>query len=170
MAESTVVRLDGVPDRVETILSDFISELKEVCGADLVSVVLFGSAADNKLTAQSDVNVLVVLRAFDPAAMAQLRDQYLGAEAAITLRAMFLLESELSSAAELFGQKFADIARRHRIIFGQDVISKLDVPRAARIFRLRQVLLAARSYASKRSAKRGRGRRSWLKRLFGRRF
>src|SRR5262249_47483992 len=28
-----------------------------------------------------------------------------------------------------------------RIIFGQDVISSLDVPRAARIFRLRQVLL-----------------------------
>src|SRR5262245_17570036 len=126
---------------VETVLSGFVTALRDHCGPALVSVVLFGSAADNKLTAQSDVNVLVVLRAFDPAAMAQLRDQYLSAEAAITLRAMFLLESELSSAAELFGQTFADIVRRHRMIFGQDVISKLDVPRAARIFRLRQVLL-----------------------------
>src|SRR5262245_47757604 len=126
---------------VEFVLSGFITALQEHCGPALVSVVLFGSAADNKLTAQSDVNVLVVLRTFDPAAMAQIRDQYLVAEAAIALRAMFVLESELPSAAELFGQKFADIRRRHRIIFGQDVIANLDVPRTARIFRLRQVLL-----------------------------
>src|SRR5262249_52923916 len=38
-------------------------------------------------------------------------------------------------------QKFADIARRHRILYGKDVLAGLDVPRTAEIFRLRQILL-----------------------------
>jgi len=141
MAESTVVRLDGVPENVETVLSDFVTELNELCGDDLVSVVLFGSGAEGKLTAASDVNLVVVLRAFDPDRMIRMRDAYLTGQAAIKLGAMFLVESELASAAELFGQKFADILRRHRIIFGKDVLASLTVPRPAEIFRLRQVLL-----------------------------
>jgi len=141
MAESTVVRLDGVPDNVETVLSDFVTELNELCGDDLVSVVLFGSGAEGKLTAASDVNLVVVLRAFDPDRMIRMRDAYLTGQAAIKLGAMFLVESELASAAELFGQKFADILRRHRIIFFKDVLASLTVQCPAEIFRLRQVLL-----------------------------
>src|SRR5262245_32220757 len=141
MAESTVVRVDGVPNSVETVLSDFVTELNEICGDDLVSVVLFGSAADGKLTATSDVNLVVVLRAFDPDRMIRMRDTYLTGQAAIKLGAMFLLESEVPAAAELFAQKFADIARRHRVVFGKDVLAGLDVPRAAKVFRVRQILL-----------------------------
>jgi hypothetical protein len=33
------------------VLSDFVAELKETCADDLVSVVLFGSGAEGKLTA-----------------------------------------------------------------------------------------------------------------------
>src|SRR5262245_6295031 len=109
MAESAAVRLDGVPDRVGTGVTDFMNGLKEICGADLVSVVLFGSAADGRLTSASDVNLVVVLRAFDAERMIRVRDAYLTGQAAIKLGAMFLLDSELPAAAELFAQKFADI-------------------------------------------------------------
>src|SRR5262249_4337892 len=141
MAESTVARLHGVPDRVETVLSAFITALQECCASDLVSVVLSGSAADGKLTPASDVNLLVVLRAFDADRAVQIRDTYLAAGAAIKLQAMFLLENELPLATELFAQKFADILRRHRILCGKDVIAPLKVPRGAEIFRLTQILL-----------------------------
>jgi hypothetical protein len=83
----------------------------------------------------------VVLRAFVPERINKVRDAYLAAEAAIKLRAMFVLEDELSAAAELFAQKFADILRRHRIVFGKDVFASLAIPRGAEIFRLRQVLM-----------------------------
>jgi hypothetical protein len=73
--------------------------------------------------------------------MSGLRDALLTAEAAIKLRVMFLLEDELSSAAEFFAQKFADILRRHRVLFGEDLVAALTIPRGAEIFRLRQILL-----------------------------
>ena len=66
---------------------------------------------------------------------------FLTAEAAINLQVMFLLEEEIPSAAEFFAQKFADILRRHRIIYGKDVLASLKVSRHAAIFRLRQILL-----------------------------
>jgi hypothetical protein len=141
MAGSTVARLQGVPERVGIVLSDFIAALQDCCSSDLVSVVLFGSGAEGKLTAVSDVNLLVVLRTFDGDRMARIRDAYLAANAAIKLQAMFLLEDELPSAAELFAQKFADILRRHRNLFGKDVLSTVTVPRGPEIFRLRQILL-----------------------------
>jgi len=141
MADGGAAPLDGLPARVGKVLSEFVALLRDRLEADLVSVVLFGSAAEGKLTAASDVNLVVVLRAFHPEQVARIRDAYLAAGAAIRLQAMFLLESELPSAAEMFAQKFADILRRHRILFGKDVLATLKVARAPEIFRLRQILL-----------------------------
>jgi len=136
-----LAHLDGLPAPVEAVLSSFLVTACDALAADLVSVVLFGSAVDRRLGPTSDVNLLLVLRAFSPEKMAALRDALLAAEAAIKLRVMFLLEQELSLAAEFFAQKFADILRRHRTILGEDVLATLAIPRHAEIFRLRQILL-----------------------------
>jgi predicted nucleotidyltransferase len=141
MAESGVARLEGLPSNVATALSAFLAAARDTLSADLVSAVLFGSAAEDKLAPASDVNLLLVLRMFTPDKIGRMRDTLLAAEAAIKLRVMFVLEDELSSAAEFFAQKFADILRRHRTVFGKDVLGSLKVSRAAEIFRLRQILL-----------------------------
>jgi predicted nucleotidyltransferase len=133
--------LDGLPDTVAAGLAEFLDAARHALGTDLVSAVLFGSAADGRLAPTSDVNLLLVLQAFSPDKLAALRDALLKAAAAINLRVMFLLEGEIPSAAEFFAQKFADIRRRHRLLVGQDVLASLAVPRSAEIFRLRQMLL-----------------------------
>jgi predicted nucleotidyltransferase len=139
--DDVVARLDGLPARIVTVLSDFIGAARNAYADDLVSVVLYGSAADGKLGPASDVNLILVLRSFDPARVGRMRDAFLSAEAAIKLRVMFLLASEVPAAAEFFAQKFSDILRRHRTIFGADVLASLQVSRRAEIFRLRQILL-----------------------------
>jgi predicted nucleotidyltransferase len=139
--EGSIARLDGLPAHVATVLSDFAAKARDVLADDLVSVVLFGSAAEGRLRATSDVNLILVLRSFDPEKLGQLGDPLLAADAAIQLRVMFLLESEIPSAVECFAQKFADILRRHRVIIGKEVFATTQVPRNAEIFRLRQILL-----------------------------
>ena len=54
---------------------------------------------------------------------------------------MFLLESEIAEAAEAFAVKFADIARRRRVLFGSDPFAALKVPEDALRRRLSQSLL-----------------------------
>ena len=139
--EGSIARLDGLPANVATVLSDFAGKARDVLADDLVSIVLFGSAAEGRLRATSDVNLILVLRTFDPEKLGRLGDSLLAADAAIQLRVMFLLESEIPAAVECFAQKFADILRRHRVIFGKEVFAATQVPRAPEIFRLRQILL-----------------------------
>jgi predicted nucleotidyltransferase len=141
MVEGSAIPSDGLPPQVAAVLSNVVATLRDAWGGDLVSVVLFGSAAEGKLAATSDVNVLLVLRTFAPSQVAQVRDTLLAARAAIRLEVMFLLVRELPFAANMFAQKFADILRRHRIIYGRDVLASLKVARNAEIFRLRQVLM-----------------------------
>ena len=141
MAQSTPPSLQALPLGVATLLSQFIEAAINACGPDLVSIVLYGSGAEAKLARTSDVNLLVIVRAFDRGKANRLQNMLLAAEAAIRLRVMFLLEDEISSAVELFAQKFADILRRHKILYGSDVLSGMRIPRDDQVFRLRQVLL-----------------------------
>lgn len=126
---------------IEAALDLFVSAARTAFGSDLTSVVLFGSAAEGRLRATSDVNVIVVLSAFDAAKASKLREPFAAANAAVKLRPMYLLRSEVGEAAEAFAQKFADVLRRRRVLFGDDPFAALAVPREAEIFRLKQVLL-----------------------------
>jgi predicted nucleotidyltransferase len=131
----------GLPAHVAAILESFVGEARDALGPDLVSVVLFGSAADGKLQASSDVNLILVLAAFDAGKLKDISDTLQAAEAAIQLRVMFLLEREIAAAMDFFAQKFADVLRRHRVLFGKDVFAAKTVSRQPEIFRLRQILL-----------------------------
>ena len=104
-------------------------------------MVLYGSAAEGRLRATSDVNVIVVLARFDRAKADALRDDFRVAQAAIRLDAMFLLDSEIEAAAVEFAPKFADVKRRHVVLYGDDPFAALEIPREAIVRRLRQTLL-----------------------------
>jgi predicted nucleotidyltransferase len=126
---------------VHRILSGFLASAQRAFGEDLLSAVLFGSAADGSLRKSSDVNLILVLRRYDPARAQQVRNDLATAEAAILLRVMFLVQDEISAACEAFAQKFSDILRRRVVLLGPDPFDGVSVPHAAQVRRLRQVLL-----------------------------
>lgn len=137
----TMQDANELPAVVETTIGAFVDAAKAALGADLVSALVYGSAAEGRLRATSDVNLLLVLRQFDPAQVDSLREPLRQAHAAVDLNAMFLLEDEIPLAMEAFAVKFADIVVRHRVLAGSDPFARLDPPRDALIRRLRQVLL-----------------------------
>ena len=136
-AESTA----ALPRNVTSVLTDFVDSAKEAFRNDLRSVVLYGSGAEGKLRPTSDVNLILVLTAFNQQQADRLREPLRFAQAAIQLRAMFLLESELRPATEAFAVKFGDIARRRRVLYGDDVFASVTVSRDDAVFRLKQTLL-----------------------------
>jgi predicted nucleotidyltransferase len=131
----------GLPEAVERAIAAFIDAAKSAFGADLVSIVLFGSGAEQNLRATSDVNILLVLKRFDQASANQVREPLRFAHAAIELNAMFLLEVEVPLAMEAFAVKFSDIQHRHRVLHGSDPFAGVTVSDAALLRRLKQVLL-----------------------------
>jgi predicted nucleotidyltransferase len=130
-----------LPEAVERALSAFTEAVRDTFGERLLSVTLFGSAAEGRLRATSDVNVAVVTRTFTREDALRLREPLSLVHAAVDLRAMLLREDEVAPAAEAFGAKFADIRRRRFVLAGTDVFASVVVPRAAEILRVKQVLL-----------------------------
>ena len=130
-----------LPEEIQRHLDVFVAAAQTAFGDDLAAAVLFGSAADGQVRATSDVNLLLLLKRFTPQTADALRGPLRLAHAAIDLQVMFLLESELTQAADAFAVKFADIIARHRVLLGNDPFASLHTSRDAMLRRLRQVLL-----------------------------
>jgi hypothetical protein len=141
MSSSTPLPSPQLPPPIAEVLNSFLQSAKDAFGPDLLSVVLFGSAAEGKLRATSDLNLILVLASFHRAKADQLREPLRVAQAAIQLHPMFLLKDEIPHAARSFAPKFADIRRRRAILFGDDLFASLSIPRDAEIGQLRQQLL-----------------------------
>lgn len=141
MTSTTEPTTEVLPEQTRQLLTRLTDSAKTSFGQDLTSVVLFGSAAEGRLRPTSDLNLLIVLKTFEKGCIDSFREPLRLAQVAARATAMFILEEELPAAAEAFAVKFDDIARRHRILYGENVIAKLSTPREARKQRLRQVLM-----------------------------
>lgn len=130
-----------LPVPASRALDDFLSAARTALGGNLVSAVLFGSGAEGALRPDSDLNLVLVLREVPEGALDSLRPALRAAQAAARLEVMFLLEGEIEDAAEAFAVKFADIARRRRVVYGPDSFAELEVPKDALRRRLGQSLL-----------------------------
>jgi hypothetical protein len=131
---------ETLPAPVRAWLSESSQTLINSLGEELEALILFGSAAEGLMRASSDVNLLVILRRFDPERIERASAVLQNAAAAVELHPMFLLASELPLAAESFSVKFDDIAHRHLVLYGTDPFEGLTIPRALLVKRLQQVL------------------------------
>lgn len=141
MSQTTPNRPNDLPPPIARALNDFLAVVENTFGDRLVSAVLFGSAAEGRVRATSDVNLAIVTRTYTREDADRLREPLTLAHAAIALNVMFLVEDEVGAAAEAFAAKFADIRRRRQVLRGRDVFAGITIPRAAEIHRLKQVLL-----------------------------
>jgi len=132
---------EALSAEIRKTLDAFVAAAEEAFGDDLVSVVLYGSAAEARLRATSDVNVLLLLRKFEKAGADAFRDALRTAHAAIRLEVMFLLDSEIAAASDAFAVKFSDILSRRLVLRGTDPFTGILIPRSATIQRLKQVLV-----------------------------
>jgi predicted nucleotidyltransferase len=131
----------GLPEAVERAIGSFVAAAKAAFGDDLLSILLFGSGAEQNLRPTSDVNILLVLKRFERGGADRLREPLRFAHAAVELNAMFMLESELPDAMDAFAVKFADILHRHRVLHGSNPFASVAVSDAALLRRLKPVLL-----------------------------
>lgn len=133
--------LRDLPVHIGRNLNDFLDTAREALSNNLVSAVLFGSAAEGRLRRSSDVNLMLVLKNFDITQINQMREALRISYAAIHLSVMFVLESEIGTASDAFAVKFTDMMNRHRILYGSNPFQSLEVSRKATIQRLNQVIV-----------------------------
>ena len=136
-------------------LDDLVTQLRAAYGEELLSIVLYGSAAGGeRSTKKSDQNVLVVLRRIDVSRLKA---------AAAATRAwgdagnpppLIFTDAEWRGSADIFPMEYADILERNRVLHGQppfDGITvdpphlrlQLEQEAMSKLLRLRQAVLAS---------------------------
>jgi hypothetical protein len=117
---------------MEKLLNQLVEKLGKAHGADLVSVVLYGSAAEAGQHDESfsDINILSVLRQVSTRELAQAQPVFEWWAHHQALPPLLLSEQEVLSSTDCFAIEFHDMLRRRRVLFGRDVIDGLVIDEA----------------------------------------
>jgi predicted nucleotidyltransferase len=114
----------------ESKLQDLVNRLHATGGDNLVSVLLYGSAAREDFHEQySDINMLVVFRDLEAGSLSAITPvvRWWIHEEKFTPPLM-MTEVELRESADVFAIELLDIQRTHKTLFGEDVVSAIQVP------------------------------------------
>jgi hypothetical protein len=113
----------------EQQISEFVSKMRSAGGENLVSVILYGSAATEEFHPDfSNVNLLCILRDTSFAALSIITSVVKWWVEKKHHAPLILAANELSRSADVFSIEFLDMKLRHRVLFGQDLLSGLEIP------------------------------------------
>jgi hypothetical protein len=115
-----------VPDKT---INDFVSRLRAAAGANLESVVLFGSAVAGDFHPEfSNVNLFCVIRDSSFAALQSLAPAVKWWNAQKQPPPLFMTRDEIEHSTDVFTIELLDMQQHHRVLFGEDVVQGLSIP------------------------------------------
>jgi len=131
-------------------LEQLVERLRQAHGQDLVSVILYGSAATGDHHGEfSDLNTLCVLTQVTPAELGASEPVFKWWRTDGNPEPLLLSAEEVRTSTDCFPIEFHDMQERRKVLFGQDVIADLAIDKAfyraqvehelrAKLLRLRQ--------------------------------
>lgn len=110
-------------------LNEFVDKLKAAGSGNLRAVILYGSAATEEFHARhSDLNVLCLVEQADVAHLEALHDAVDWWIRRGQRAPLIFTGEELRQSADIFAIELLDMKARHRILFGENVLSDISVP------------------------------------------
>jgi len=113
----------------EKKINDFVSRLRAAAGANLESVILFGSAVAGDFHPESsNLNLFCVIRDSSFAALQALAPAVKWWNAQKQPPPLFMTRDEIERSADVFAIEFLDMRQHHRVVFGEDILQGLSTP------------------------------------------
>jgi len=113
----------------EKTINDFVSRLRAAAGANLESVILFGSAVAGDFHPEfSNVNLFCVIRDSSFASLQSLAPAVKWWNAQRQPPPLFMTRDEIERSTDVFTIELLDMQQHHRVLFGEDVVQGLSIP------------------------------------------
>jgi nucleotidyltransferase-like protein len=117
-----------VPEK-EKKINDFVSRLRSAAGANLESVILFGSAVAGDFHPEfSNVNLFCVIRDSSFGALQALAPAVQWWDGQKQPPPLFMTRSEMERSTDVFTIELIDMKQHYRVLFGADVLRELSIP------------------------------------------
>ena len=113
--------------KINSTLEDFVNRLKSIYGPQLVSVMLYGSAASGEHTGYgSNVNLAIILNNASMPDIARVSKLINNRKFRI-ISPVFFTEKYIASSVDVFPVEFLDMKENHTVLYGKDCIGALEV-------------------------------------------
>src|ERR1700719_2362185 len=113
----------------ENKINDFVGRLRAAAGANLESVILFGSAVMGDFHPEfSNLNLFCVVRDASFAALQALSPAVKWWDGQKQPPPLFMTRDEIARSVDVFTIELIDMQQHHRVLFGDDVIQGLSIP------------------------------------------
>lgn len=130
------------PESIRQTLQQLRDALVAALPDDLQSLILFGDYVTPGLfeEKQSQVNLMIVLRTIDCGRLDRITSPINAAERRIPLATMTLTAEDIRTSCDVFPVKFHNMQLHHRLLYGEDVLSGLEISTAHLRLRCEQEL------------------------------
>ena len=116
-----------LPHNIKKTISDFVDNLKDVYGSNLISVMLYGSAASGEYSGKhSNVNVAIILPDASLSSIAKTLP-FINKRKFLMINPMFFTEDYIKRSTDVFPIEFMDLKENHIILYGKDVLEDIEI-------------------------------------------
>ncbi len=113
----------------EKKITEFVARIREAAKDNLVSVIVFGSAAAGDFHPEfSNLNLFCVVRDSSFAALQALAPVAKWWDKQRQPPPLFMTRDEIERSADVFSIELMDMKQHHRLVFGEDVLKDLAIP------------------------------------------
>lgn len=120
--------MSRIPKDPKEIFDKFVNDYKDIYGDDLVSIILYGSAAGKEyIPGKSDINFMIVLTEegiAHPERSFGLVKKWAKSNVAVPL---FLTERYIETSTDVFPIEYLNFKRRYVAVCGKDVLKELPL-------------------------------------------
>jgi len=114
-------------NKVKGLLNDFVASLDNLYKDDLISVILYGSAASGEfVNRHSDLNVLVVLKDVGLESLKS-SSKLINKWKFRTIRPLFFSQDYINSSSDVFPIEFLDMKENYLVLTGNDVLKDIRI-------------------------------------------
>jgi len=133
------------------IVDEFVKRAREAAGANIESIILFGSAvAGDYHPGLSNLNLLCILRDSSFSALQALSPAARWWDGKKQPPPLCMSKQELQRSTDVFTIELLDMQQQHRVLFGDDVLKDLHIPmdlhRVQVEYELREKLILLRQH------------------------
>jgi len=115
----------SLPQKIKKICTDFTERLKDIYADDLISVILYGSAASGEfIDKHSNLNLLVILKDTD---LGNLKKSSSLINKFSKVSALFLTESYVLCSIDIFPIEFLDMQENYFVLYGKDILKEINI-------------------------------------------
>ena len=130
MNPSLVKNISEFPQSIQPAINGFANKLIENLGDNLLSVLVYGSAAGGHYVhGASNINIAVIAKNLDFAVLKQNLDLIKWGRKFKIATPLFLTKGYVIHALDVFPIEFSEIKAQHKVIFGEDIFNDLVIPR-----------------------------------------